>query len=160
MNLSHAYGPLAPHEQGVRLLRQALDLGCTLFDTASLPRSIHRHDQFQPGDLRLAIPRFQAGTLEQNLKLLAPLREIAQRIGCTTGQLALGWLLTHDGLIPIPGATRLDRLEENLAGAEIRLDAETVAELDSLFHPHDAAGTPHNAATQHDVDTEEIPAWA
>lgn len=63
----------------------------------------------------------------------SPLTTIAERLGATPGQVALAWLLQRSPVVlPIPGTGSIDHLEENCAAADLRLDAETVAELDAL----------------------------
>ena len=70
-----------------------------------------------PKDIRLGMPRFQAEHFPKNLQLLDGLAALAREQGCTMGQLALAWVLAQGPhIIPIPGTTRLDHLEEN-AGA-------------------------------------------
>jgi aryl-alcohol dehydrogenase-like predicted oxidoreductase len=111
-----------------------------------------------PKDIRLAMPRFQAEHFTKNLQLLDGLAAIARETECTMGQLALAWLLARgDHIVPIPGTTRLDHLEENAAAVDIRLSASTVARLDELINPRTVSGSRYNAATQTEIDTEEIP---
>jgi aryl-alcohol dehydrogenase-like predicted oxidoreductase len=60
-------------------------------------------------------------------------RAVAERHGATPAQVALAWVLAQgDHVVPIPGTKRLERLEENVAAAHVRLSAEDLAELDSL----------------------------
>ncbi len=62
-----------------------------------------------------------------------PLAAIAARIGCTPSQVALAWLLQHSPvLLPIPGTGSLEHLDENCGAAQVRLDEQTMAELDAL----------------------------
>ncbi|MBO9512838.1 MAG: aldo/keto reductase [Variovorax sp.] len=65
----------------------------------------------------------------------AALGRIAQRIGVTTAQLALAWVLAQPGVVAIPKAVREDHLRENLAAADLLLSAETLAEIDRLCPP-------------------------
>ena len=110
-----------------------------------------------PKDIRLAMPRFQGEHFARNLGLLDGLSNIAAEQGCTMGQLALAWLMAQgDHIIPIPGTTRLDHLEENLGAANIRLSAATIARMDALVNPKTVSGSRYNAATQTEIDTEEI----
>ncbi len=110
-------------------------------------------------DIRLAMPRFQGPHFERNLHLLDGLAAIAAERRCTMGQLALGWLLAQgDDIVPIPGTTRLDHLEENWQGAAIRLDRATIDRLDALVNPRTVSGARYNEATQAEIDTEEIAA--
>lgn len=119
-----------------------------LRDVAALP----------PKDIRLAMPRFQGEHFARNLRLLDGLGAVAAEQGCTMGQLALAWLLAQgEDIVPIPGTTRLDHLEENWQGAGIRLDAATVERLNALVNPRTVSGARYNDATQAEIDTEDVP---
>ena len=118
-----------------------------LTDVSSLP----------PKDIRLAMPRFQGEHFERNLQLLDGLAATAREQQCTMAQLVLAWLLAQgDDIIPIPGTTRLDHLEENVAGTEVRLDPAAMHKLNDLVNPRTVSGARYNAATQTEIDTEEI----
>jgi aryl-alcohol dehydrogenase-like predicted oxidoreductase len=111
-----------------------------------------------PKDIRHAMPRFQGEAFQHNLALLPGYEAVARDVGCTMGQLALAWLLTKDEtIIPIPGTTRLDHLEENLGATGLRLTPEVMGRLDALINPRTVDGPRYNAAAQADVDTEELP---
>jgi aryl-alcohol dehydrogenase-like predicted oxidoreductase len=111
-----------------------------------------------PKDIRLAMPRFQGEHFVRNLTLLDGLDAIAREQGCTMAQLALGWLLAQgEQIVPIPGTTRLEHLEENAASTAIRLDRTTIDRLNELVNPRTVSGARYNASTQTEIDTEEIP---
>jgi aryl-alcohol dehydrogenase-like predicted oxidoreductase len=111
-----------------------------------------------PKDIRLAMPRFQGEHFERNLGLLDPLSTIARDEGVTMAQLVLAWLLAQgDDIVPIPGTTRLDHLEENARGTEVHLDARTLSRLNDLINPRTVSGARYNTATQVEIDTEEVP---
>ena len=77
---------------------------------------------FAANDLRTQIPRFSGEALEHNLALVEEVKTIAAAKGCTPGQIALAWLLAQQPwIVPIPGTTKLHRLEENLAAADVTL---------------------------------------
>lgn len=81
-------------------------------------------------DFRAAVPRFAAEARQANLALVDLIRQVATAKDATPAQIALGWLLAQKPwIVPIPGTTKLHRLEENLGGADI---AFTEAELDDL----------------------------
>lgn len=87
-----------------------------------------------PTDSRKAVPRFAPENLARNLKVLADMEALALDKGCTTGQLALAWLLARGaGIVPIPGTNSIGHLEENAAAADVVLDAADMAALDRLF---------------------------
>jgi aryl-alcohol dehydrogenase-like predicted oxidoreductase len=112
-----------------------------------------------PKDIRLGMPRFQAAHWPHNVSLLPAVREIARGQGCTVAQLALAWVLAQgDHIIPIPGTTRIDHLEENAAAVDVRLATDTLARLDALINAKTVSGARYNDATLPEIDTEEIPA--
>ena len=86
--------------------------------------------RFEPGDFRNVVPRFSAEARAANKALLDRLSGIAARAGTTPAQLALAWLLARKPwIVPIPGTTRLERLEENLAAASIALSPADLADI-------------------------------
>jgi len=112
-----------------------------------------------PKDIRLAMPRFQAGHFEKNLHLLDAFSAAAREQGCTMGQLALAWLLARaPHVIPIPGTTRIDHLRENLGALDVRLAPEMAARLDGLINTRTVSGPRYNAATLPEIDTEDVEA--
>ena len=79
-------------------------------------------DDLDEDDFRRYGPRFQGEALEQNLRLVAKVEELARDKGCTPGQLALAWVLGQgEDVVPIPGTKRRKYLEENLAAADVEL---------------------------------------
>ena len=108
-----------------------------------------------PKDIRLAQPRFMGENFQRNLKLLDGFMAIARENDCTPAQLALAWLLAQrDTIIPIPGTTRLDHLEENAGALDIRLSADTIARLNVLINARTVSGPRYNDATFPEIDTE------
>jgi aryl-alcohol dehydrogenase-like predicted oxidoreductase len=81
-------------------------------------------------DFRSGVPRFAAEFRQANLALVDLIREVATRKAATPAQIALGWLLAQKPwIVPIPGTTKLHRLEDNLGGADVEFSAD---ELDDL----------------------------
>ena len=77
---------------------------------------------FEKNDFRSVVPRFEAENIKANRALVDRLGDIAKRLGATPAQVALAWLLAQKPWIaPIPGTTKLHRLEENLGGARVIL---------------------------------------
>jgi aryl-alcohol dehydrogenase-like predicted oxidoreductase len=108
-------------------------------------------------DIRLAMPRFQGAHFAHNLTLLDGLEAVAREAGATMAQVSLAWLLSRaPHVIPIPGTTRRDHLEENAGGADLRLAPDLVARLDALINPRTVSGPRYNAATLPEIDTEDI----
>ena len=90
-------------------------------------------DDFAPDDWRRNNPRFQGENFQKNLDLVAKVEQLAKEKGCTPAQLALAWLLSRgDDVIPIPGSTRIERVEENAGAAGIVLSPDDVRALDAI----------------------------
>jgi aryl-alcohol dehydrogenase-like predicted oxidoreductase len=95
-----------------------------------LTGSIGENTQFDKSDIRNSIPRFGADVREANRAVVDLLQGIAARKGATAGQIALAWLLAQrPWIVPIPGTRRLDRLEENLAAADVELSDDDLREI-------------------------------
>ena len=81
-------------------------------------------------DIRSTIPRFTQEALQHNQAMVDLLTGIADRKGATPGQIALAWLLAQKPwIVPIPGTTKVHRMEENSAAADIELSAEELTEV-------------------------------
>jgi aryl-alcohol dehydrogenase-like predicted oxidoreductase len=108
-------------------------------------------------DLRRDMPRFAEPNFSTNAQLLPPYRELARTAGCTPAQLALAWLL-HKAphLIPIPGTTSIEHLQQNLAAQSVRLNTDLLARVEALINPASVSGARYNASAQSDIDTEEL----
>ena len=88
---------------------------------------------FAANDLRAQIPRFSGEALEHNLALVEEVKTIAAAKGVMPGQVALAWLLAQQPwIVPIPGTTKLHRLEENLAAADVVLTDSELNQLGDL----------------------------
>jgi aryl-alcohol dehydrogenase-like predicted oxidoreductase len=90
-------------------------------------------------DFRRSAPRFAGENLEHNLRLVDRIRAIAKKLDVTSGQLALAWVLAQ-GATAIPGTKRRVYLEENVAAADLVLDAETLTALDEAVPTGAVAG--------------------
>jgi aryl-alcohol dehydrogenase-like predicted oxidoreductase len=87
---------------------------------------------FDPTDFRNVVPRFTPEARKANLALVEALKALAAAKGATPAQLALAWLLAQKPwIVPIPGTTKLHRLEENLGGAALALTAEDLKAIDA-----------------------------
>jgi aryl-alcohol dehydrogenase-like predicted oxidoreductase len=99
-----------------------------------LTGSMKADTAFDNGDFRAAIPRFSPEALKANQALVDLLGEIAEAKGATRAQIALAWILAQKPwIVPIPGTTRLDRLEENLGAAEIELTPEDLSGVEGAL---------------------------
>ncbi|KAB1653627.1 aldo/keto reductase [Pseudoclavibacter chungangensis] len=84
-------------------------------------------------DFRAHLPRFTGDAARTNLRLVETVREIAERHGATPAQVALAWVLARGPeVIPIPGTTRITRLDENLGATTLELGADDLSILDGL----------------------------
>jgi aryl-alcohol dehydrogenase-like predicted oxidoreductase len=101
-----------------------------------LTGAITSADALPEGDSRRSayFPRLNGEALEANLRLVDAVRALADRKGCTPGQLALAWVLAQGddqlGVAPIPGTKRVRYLEENVAAADVELSQDDLAALD------------------------------
>jgi aryl-alcohol dehydrogenase-like predicted oxidoreductase len=89
-------------------------------------------DTLTPGDLRHSDPRFHGDDAQRNRALVDELKRMADERGLTPAQLALAWLLAQgDDVVPIPGTKRIDRLEENVAAADVTLSTSDLERLEA-----------------------------
>ena len=86
----------------------------------------------EAGDFRASLPRFTAEARAANVALVELLQRVATRHACTPAQVALAWLLAKKPwIVPIPGTTKLHRLQENLAASELELDTADLTEIET-----------------------------
>ena len=96
-----------------------------------LTGKIDASSSFAKGDLRNLIPRFAPEARDANQALVDLLKRVGDRHQATPAQVALAWLLSRKPwIVPIPGTTKLHRLEENLGAAELSLTADDLAEIE------------------------------
>ncbi len=99
-----------------------------------LTGAINADSTFGADDFRSKVPRFAAEALEANQQLITLLTRIATEKGATPAQIALAWLLTqHEWIVPIPGTTKLHRLEENLGAATLSLTPDEHRNINSAL---------------------------
>jgi aryl-alcohol dehydrogenase-like predicted oxidoreductase len=147
----------------VAVLDECRELGAAFVAFSPLGRgfladAVNDPGEFVKGDLRRTMPRFQDPDWQANAALLRPYRALADEAGCTPAQLALAWLL-HKAphIVPIPGTTSMSHLEENLSAVEIELSPALLAKLEALVNPSTVVGARYPAATQAEIDTEDLP---
>jgi aryl-alcohol dehydrogenase-like predicted oxidoreductase len=98
-----------------------------------LTGGIRTLDDLDADDWRRTNPRFAAGNLERNMRIVDEVSAVTAEAEATPAQVALAWLLAQgDDIVPISGTTRIDRLEENAAADRISLTDGQIARLDSL----------------------------
>jgi aryl-alcohol dehydrogenase-like predicted oxidoreductase len=88
--------------------------------------------RFASSDFRANVPRFAPAALKANMALVALLRDVAKRKGATPAQIALAWLLAQKPwIVPIPGTTKVERLDENLGAVALELSADDLLGMDA-----------------------------
>jgi aryl-alcohol dehydrogenase-like predicted oxidoreductase len=95
-----------------------------------LTGAMNKDTKLGEGDFRNILPRFTPEAMEKNQALVDLLKRIADEKKATPAQIALAWLLAQrPWIVPIPGTTKLHRLEENLGAADVDLSANDLAEI-------------------------------
>ncbi|WP_374010357.1 aldo/keto reductase [Leifsonia sp. LS-T14] len=101
-----------------------------------LTGTIRSLDDLSDDDFRRFNPRFEGDNLEANIRIVEQVDEVAREVGAKPGQVALAWLLSKgDDIAPIPGTTKVENLEQNVAAADLQLTPEQLARLDAVAAP-------------------------
>jgi aryl-alcohol dehydrogenase-like predicted oxidoreductase len=96
-----------------------------------LTGKIDENTKFDPTDFRNLVPRFSPEARKANMALVDLVKAVAERKGATPAQVALGWLLAQKPwIVPIPGTTKLHRLEENLGAVNVALTESDLKQID------------------------------
>ena len=96
-----------------------------------LTGKIHENTTFDSSDFRNTVPRFSPEARKANQAFVELVTRIAERKGATPAQIALAWILAQKPwMVPIPGTTKLHRLEENIAAADVDFDVEDLNEIE------------------------------
>ena len=123
-------------EEGVLETCRALGIGFVAYSPLGrgfLTGRFRSIDDLAADDWRRNNPRFQGENFAKNLELVARVEALSKKKGCTPAQLAIAWLLSRgDDVVPIPGSTRRERLEENAAAVALSLTTEDVRELEAV----------------------------
>jgi aryl-alcohol dehydrogenase-like predicted oxidoreductase len=118
-----------------------------------LTGKIDETTQFESTDFRNTVPRFDPEARKANQVFVELLAGIAERNGATPAQIALAWILAQSpSAVPIPGTTKLHRLEENMAATDVELSAEDLQELDTASEEITAEGDRYAEANQRMID--------
>jgi aryl-alcohol dehydrogenase-like predicted oxidoreductase len=108
---------------------------------------------FDSSDFRNTVPRFDTDARQANLGFVELLRSVAERKDATPAQIALAWLLAQKPwIVPIPGTTKPERLEENLAAADVELTSDELEEIDGAASQITAHGDRYSEANQRMID--------
>jgi len=144
-------------EQGALALCEELGIGFVAwgplgqgFLTGAITRDMKFDD---PNDLRKDFPRFTPEALEANFKVVDFLKDLAARKNATPARIALTWLLVQKPfIVPIPGGTKVEHLDDNLPAAELELMASDMREIDEAFSTIDIKGAPLSEALESQID--------
>jgi len=114
-----------------------------------LTGAISDKTEFDKTDFRNIVPRFSEEARKANQALVDSLSKIAERKKTTKAQIALAWLLAQKPwIVPIPGTTKLHRLEENLAAADVTLTPDDLKEIHNAISAIDVQGDRYPASLQ------------
>lgn len=121
-------------EHDLLAVLQELEIGFVPFSPLGagfLTGQIDEHTQFDASDFRNFVPRFSPEARKANLALVDVVKAVAQQKNATPAQVALAWLLAQKPwIVPIPGTTKLHRLDENLGAVELELNDEDLRVID------------------------------
>jgi aryl-alcohol dehydrogenase-like predicted oxidoreductase len=118
-----------------------------------LAGEVKRAEEYPADDFRRGDPRYQGANYDANIAAAGTVREIAAAKTVKPGQIALAWLLHKgDDIVPIPGTKRRTYLEENIAAAAIRLNADEMRQLDEALAPEKISGQRYNNERMAGVD--------
>jgi len=143
-------------EQVILPLLEELGIGFVPFSPLGkgfLTGAIGADTQFGSDDFRSSVPRFSQAALSANQALVEVLGQIARDKGATRAQMALAWLLAQrPWIVPIPGTTKLHRLEENLAAEQVALTAADLERIAQALQQIEISGERYTAASQRLID--------
>ncbi len=140
-----------PEEQIFPALEE-LGIGFVAFSPLGkgfLTGKIDENTTFAANDFRNTVPRFSEENRKANQALVDRIAAFAERKRATPAQIALAWVLAqHEWIVPIPGTTKLHRLEENLGAVNVELTPEDLRELDQLTAQIQIKGNRYSEAAQ------------
>jgi aryl-alcohol dehydrogenase-like predicted oxidoreductase len=131
---------------GTHLLKTCQELDIAVFAYSPLGRGIltgryRSADDFEEGDVRKDMSRFQGDNFKKNLQIVDKFDELAKSKGYTTSQLALAWVLEQSpNVFVIPGTKKVKYLEENVGAARVTLSKEEERELRKVVEEAQVAG--------------------
>ncbi len=141
-------------EEGILPTLEELGVGFVPFSPLGkgfLTGAIDAETEFGEGDFRTTVPRFNDEARRANLAFVDILKEIAERKDATPAQIAIAWILAQNPwIVPIPGTTKLNRLEENIVAAQVELTAGDLSEIEDGLP--EAEGARYAEANQRTID--------
>ena len=143
-------------EQDILPMLEELGIGFVPFSPLGkgfLTGKIDANTNFDKTDFRNVVPRFSEENRKANQALVDLLDKIAKDKNASPAQIALAWLLAQKPwIVPIPGTTKLHRLEENIASANVTLGAADLLEIDEAFSSIEVQGSRYNEQAQKMID--------
>ncbi|KRB50752.1 aldehyde oxidase [Rhizobium sp. Root708] len=143
-------------EQDILPTLEELGIGFVPFSPLGkgfLTGAINEQTTFDSKDFRNVVPRFSAEARKANQALVDRLGEIAREKGATPAQIALAWLLaSKPWIVPIPGTTKMHRLEENIGAAAVQLTGDDLAAIEAALAGIKVEGDRYPAHLQARVD--------
>ncbi|KAK7440582.1 Aldo-keto reductase str7 [Stygiomarasmius scandens] len=122
-------------DEKLAILKTARELGITIVAYSPLARGLitgqyKSPDDFEPGDFRLTIPKFQKENFPKILDVVERLKAIGAKHNATAGQVTLAWILAQgDDFVIIPGTKKVKYIEENAGAANVKLSPEEIASI-------------------------------
>jgi len=139
-------------EQDILPTLEELGIGFVPFSPLGkgfLTGKIDENTTFTANDFRNTVPRFSTEARKSNQAIVERIAEFAASKGATPAQIALAWVLAQkEWIVPIPGTTKLHRLEENLGAVNVELNADDLRELDELTSQIDIQGDRYSEGAQ------------
>lgn len=143
-------------EQGMLSTLEELGIGFVAYSPLGrgfLTGAMTPESQFASDDFRSVLPRFQPDALRKNMVLVDALKELADSKGVTPAQLALSWVLAQRRwIVPIPGTTKLHRLNENIEAAEVFLTDADLHFIDAAASSARIEGDRYDAAEMENLN--------
>lgn len=166
---AHAESPLSAvqseysmltRDPEAEILSLTQELGITFVPYSPICRGIlsaENPKRDDPGDVRKNLPRFQGEALDNNRKIARKLSRIASMRGCSLAQLSLAWVMGQgDHVVPIPGTTRLENLEDNVRATQVELTGDDLTFIMEVLNNHTVQGERYTPEGMKGVNVQTI----
>lgn len=139
-------------EQQILPVLEELGIGFVPFSPLGkglLTGKIDTSTSFSQNDFRSTVPRFSEGNLKKNLSLVEVVKQFALEKNCEPSQIALAWVLAQKPwIVPIPGTTKINRLQENAGAVNVSLSPDDLQKIDKVLSKIEIAGERYAPASQ------------
>ncbi|WP_461452516.1 aldo/keto reductase [Mucilaginibacter sp.] len=143
-----------PEEAGITGTLKELGIGFVAYSPLGrgfINGEIKTPDDFADNDFRKAIPRFQGENFYKNIELVNEINKLAEEKQVTASQLAIAWII-EKGFLPIPGTKRVKYLEQNIAAANVILNAPEIDRLEKIVPLGVSTGARYDDANMQMID--------